>query len=362
MEIRDYIAAAQAVINEVSETENIDSAYIGGSIPAGLGNKSSDVDLFLLFDDDSIEGARVQQFAVKGIRVDVERYSLKELRAYLDRIESIEITGSRLVELDGGLKEPLDWYGRLYAAIEMQSSFNLSELVTRSRSIELKARRIYSSYWSLFSDGYVEDFVGAVDSGNDIGSCIMASQQMVAMAAKSLLAAAGDFYYPPKWVYKQIDRTFPSHYALADFQSLQTGAWIDLGIPPRQVLLRVQTLYANAVLELFYPGSTSAILPRDESVSPAFPRIYRVSGAVPFKVDGGKVLLHFELKRQVTLSFILFLVWTLCDGRTQDEIIESVSRYLALEDIQVNGSASDLVRRALLKLVQSDLVINVDDY
>ncbi|CCE54556.1 nucleotidyltransferase domain-containing protein [Corynebacterium casei] len=362
MEIRECIAAAHAVINEVNETENIDSAYIGGSIPAGLGNKSSDVDLFLLFDEDSIEGAKVQQFAVEGIRVDVERYSLKELHTYLDRIESIEITGPQLVELDGGLKEPLDWYGRLYASIELQTSSKLAELVTRSRSIELKARRIYSSYWSLFSDGYVEDFVGAVDSDDDKGSCIMASQQMVAMAAKSLLAAAGDFYYPPKWVYKQIDRMFPSHYALADFQSLQTGAWIDMGIPPHQVLLRVQTLYANAVLELFYPGSTSAILPRNESISPTLPRLYRVSGAVPFKADGGKVLLHFELQRQVTLSFILFLVWTLCDGRTQDEIIESVSSYLSREDIQVNGSVSDLVGKVLPKLQQSNLISNVGDY
>ena len=358
MDIKEASSAAECVLEELESIGKHLGGYIGGSLTAGLGNSTSDIDLFVIVEAAPDLRERVKQYVAYGKRVDVETFTIEEANSMLDLIENFEVLPDQLVKLDSSLKEPMDWYTRLVTSIPLGQADAVNNLKARAFEILPKAQHLLVSYWALYSDGYLEDFNGAIDPNSNPGTACMAAQQMVALAGKSLLAARGDVYYPPKWVYSQIDRTLKDHFAVKDFRTFQTGLWYEQGRTSDDVVAFVQLLWCLAVLELFYPESTNNLaLMEQNTLKQSNPEVFRrARGGVPFKVVPGSILLHFELERQVQLSFFLFLIWTIADGESEDSIIELARRYLNGIGMKMESNFDSNVRKALSVLLEKDLV------
>ena len=72
------IECAERAAEMLGSLEPIDSIFAGGSLTAGLGNITSDVDLFLLVKDKT-QFEETWQSIDRGNRIDVEVYTLDEL-------------------------------------------------------------------------------------------------------------------------------------------------------------------------------------------------------------------------------------------------------------------------------------------
>lgn len=334
------VTKAKQLAQALKDDGALDAAYIGGSITAGFGNPTSDADLFALRHDHS-DGARVVQFNADGDRIDVEYYTYTEADEMLDRIGTLVPAADNLQNL-GETKDALDWHSRLLQSTGAIDSPELARLHARAEEVRPSAQRLAVSYWILFSDSMTEDFRGALKAGQN-ATAVYASQQMLAYAGKSLVTALGDLYFPAKWVFEQIARTSPDHVAFANFHALQTGRWADGDTPDGSAAAHAtQFLAGCATLEILVPGSTTGLRrcadvdgPRRDPVAVPIPMVERA-------------LLHFELERQVILPPLVFAVWLLCDGRSEEDLLEGVRHVVA-----ASGSSRELGHEALQRILAS---------
>jgi len=334
------VAKARQLAQRLKDDGELDAAYVGGSIAAGFGNPTSDADLFALRRHHG-EGPRVVQFNAGGDRIDVEFYTYVEADEMLDRIGTLVPAADNL-QLLGETKDALDWHSRLLQSIDAIDSPDLARLHARAEEVRPSAQRLAVSHWILFSDSMAEDFRGALEAGQT-ATAVYASQQMLAYAGKGLVTALGDLYFPAKWVFEQVARTSPDHVGFADFYALQTGRWADGDIPDGSAPARAtQFLAGCATLEILVPGSTSDLR---RSADIGGPRRDRVAVPIPM-VD--RALLHFELQRQVILPPLVFAVWLLCDGRSEEDLLAGVRHVVA-----ASGSSREFEPEALQRILAS---------
>lgn len=319
--IEQKLAAARTVGQALADGETgVDSVYIGGSLTAGLGNATSDADLFVLVGDSSAVDARPTQYGVDGHRVDVERRPVVEAETMVARLADVELRRDDLTVLHD-LPGILDFVCRLRACEVVVDSERLREL---RRQIEVSLpsiRRTAVNCAAAAVNGHLEDFVGAAAEG-DLDTAALVGQSLVAHAGKAVTWAAGDLYASPKWVYKQLARSGMTGFPLDLFAHYQRGAWIASGrSAAEELILFVQSCVAVAQL-LDDAGAPLDSWPGWQQRASAEGWWRSTGFTVMRTVDG--VLLHWELGRQVVLKEQPSFVWALCDGRSTDEIVDAV--------------------------------------
>ncbi|MGA5699817.1 PqqD family protein [Peterkaempfera bronchialis] len=299
---------------------DIDSIYIGGSLTAGLGNATSDADLFALTGHRGHAGDEATQFSVDGHRIDVERCSLSEVEAFVADLTGFELRRDNLTALHG-LPKALDFVFRLNASETVVDSERLTALRGRISDALPSLRRTMVNYSAAAINGHLEDFLGAAAEG-DLDTAAFAGQHLVAFAGKAVVSAAGDLYFSNKWVYKQLARTPVEGFPVDLFTHFQRGAWTDGGAEAaEELILFVQTCIAVAQL-LANTGTPLGAWP---SWRPGTAKdgLWRSTGFNVLHTSEG-ILLHWELGRQLLLKEAPAFIWALCDGRSVEDIVEAV--------------------------------------
>lgn len=331
---RDIAAALQ-------QDGGLVAAYVGGSITAGFGNPTSDADLFALTEDLG-DRQKVVQFVADGDRIDVEYYTFDEAHKMLDLLATFVPAADNLQAL-GETKDALDWYSRLLQSTDAVVSPELQRLHERAEEIRPHVQKMAVGFWILFADSMTEDYRGAAAS-HETNTAVFAAQQMLAYAGKALVAAFGDLYFPAKWVFQQVERTCPDHPAVEGFVDLQAGRWASGTTPDFAAAAdATQFLAACATLEVLVPGSTTDLA--RPTTNTEGPIRHKLGVPVPLK---DRALIHFELERQVILPPLVFAVWTLCDGRSTEEILANVQHV-----ISSSGSNRSFDQETLGRILES---------
>lgn len=301
---------------------DIDSIYIGGSLTAGLGNATSDADLFVLLNPGVALGDEATQYGVDGHRVDVEWCSLTTVQDLVDEVSGFELHRDNLTALHR-LPDSLDFVFRLNSSETVVDSEHLTAMRGRIAAALPAIRRTAVNYSAIAINGHLEDFLGAAAEG-DLDTAAFAGQNLVAYAGKAVAAAAGDLYFSNKWVYKQLARTPVDGFPVDLFTYYQRGAWTEGGkAAAEELVLFVQTCVAVAQLL----GSAEAPIGVWPGWRPGTAEhgLWRNTGFNVLHTAEG-ILLHWELGRQLLLKQPPAFVWALCDGRSADEIVDAVRR------------------------------------
>jgi hypothetical protein len=348
--IKQKINAAETVALVLREQfgDLIDSSYLAGSITAGLGNPTSDADVFVLYDGDRAPGGDLQQFSVDGHRVDVEWYPVARLEGHLDSVLGWRIGPDNLAEL-WKFADRLDFLARFATSRAVQSSSRLDGAYQRIEADGARLRQTTINYWALAVNSDLEDFHGACLQ-QDLGTATYAGQVLLTSAGKAVTTAAGDRYFNRKWVYRQIERTLTGGFPTGRFAQFQRGDWTAGGLDAARELLEfAQTCVA-----------ASQLLSGADCGPEHWPTwdfgtegLYRNTAYNVLHL-GDRVLLHRELHRQVTLKPEVAFVWALCQGSTPNTIVariralaETVPALAAMNETRINGILDALVRRGL---------------
>ncbi|MEU3608349.1 hypothetical protein AB0E83_23315 [Streptomyces sp. NPDC035033] len=299
---------------------DIDSVYIGGSLTAGLGNATSDADLFVLLGPGVPVGDEATQYTVDGHRVDVERCSLPEVEERVAGLTGFELHRENLMALHK-VPGPLDFVLRLNSSETVVGSERLTALRTRVTEALPALRRTAVNHSAVAINSHLEDFVGAAAEG-DLDTAAFAAQSLVAHAGKAVAAAAGDLYFSNKWVYKQLARTPVEGFPLDLFAHYQRGSWTEGGqAAAEELILFVQTCVTVAQLL----GDADAPIGAWPGWRPSAAEdgLWRSTGFNVLRTGEG-ILLHWELGRQLLLKEVPAYLWALCDGRSADAVVDAV--------------------------------------
>jgi hypothetical protein len=332
----------------------VDSVYIAGSLTAGLGNLTSDADLFILLNPGAPTDDGAGQYTADGHRVDVERFPLSDVAAMIDEVIGFKLRRDNLTALHK-LPAKLDFSFRMLMAEEVVCSDALTRFRRQLNDAMPAVRRTAINYFSAALNGHLEDFLGATAEG-DLDTAAFAGQALVGYAGKAVAAAADDLYFSSKWVYKQLARTAVGEFPLESFRFYQSGAWTALGLDGADSLaLFTQTCVAVSQL-LAEVGVPVSAWPSWQQGEPGEhgAGLWRNPMFNVFRVEEG-FLLHWELNRQVVLKESAACVWALCDGRSADEIAAAIS-FLARHVPALQGITRHRVATILDALQKRGLV------
>ncbi|MFC4857317.1 hypothetical protein [Actinophytocola glycyrrhizae] len=202
-------------VAELAAAEGADAAFVAGSRVVGLGNTSSDVDVYLVGPD--LRESRRQLF-VEGTRVDVKTLATEWLTSLVGRVlaDYPAPDGSRVTDAD------LTIAVRLLTADIVTDTGCLTNQQQRLRASPLPLRRRIISSWTRIAYSAVEDVAGFRHSADrlDLDAAITAGRRALLAAGKALAAGCGDLHQGDKWVWHQLARSAPVGFPLAEYRRL----------------------------------------------------------------------------------------------------------------------------------------------
>jgi hypothetical protein len=218
-------------IDHAGVSSGANSAYLAGSHTAGLDTPTSDIDLYVLLDDHSVE-VDVRQILVDGDRIDVETYGLDKATAYVDTVLTWAASPGDLSSLRRPDDE-VDFVVRLLYCTPVRMSEGLRLLIDRLEKNEHVVRRLLVARWSLEAATLYEDFRGVVAQGEYLSAGITGAAIFTA-ACKALCASDGDLYFGRKWVAKQLVRTSLPAPPVRRLERYLLGVWAATGASSRR--------------------------------------------------------------------------------------------------------------------------------
>lgn len=300
---------------------DVNSVFIGGSLTAGLGSPTSDVDLFVLVNNETAL-QETWQAVIKKSRIDVEVYSLEKFRSMLDDVLRMD-DDKKSIFAARSMRTQMDLIARFKNSTVVKQSAELALMKKSLESRERFFRSFQTNYWALIVEAVKEDFLGSVID-EDFSTAALLGQNLLTAAGKAFVSAGGDSYFGEKWVYKQLKRSGISQQLLDAYFVLQTGDWVRDGKNGAIKLLdfaqslvmcaQVQNAACSgekADLELFLPA-----------ISLSVPN-YRNPAFGVFRIEG-KNLMHWELHKDITLSNRMLCLLGLCGGRDSREVLRLV--------------------------------------
>jgi hypothetical protein len=335
----EKLTKAISVAEEIAKDGYVDAMYVAGSLTAGLGSPTSDVDVFVLTaQPDGLSGS-ARQKRVDDLRLDTEYYAVAWVDGILQKLATWESARQRLRH-NALSRDELDFLLRMRDIRIVKSSPNLERLLATLSASEDRLRQMALSTWALEDNGNLSDFHGAVQDGDAVSAGLIGQSVMIC-AGKAVAAAAGDLYLGSKWVHQQLRRSLGDTFPLRQFAEWQSGAWARDGSESdvRDFLFFQQTVMAAAQL-LGWHGPGVAAWPFWElgkgeyRRNPQFNAIHLTEG----------VLLNYELQRQVVLAPDVALIWALSNGRDEDEIVDAAVRLAPL--VSTGDGAPLSVQRA----------------
>jgi hypothetical protein len=198
----------------------------------------------------------------------------------------------------------------------------------------------------------MEDLSGFRTTADD-DAALLAARNALLAAGKAVLVACGDYDPGQKWVWRQLGRSAPPAFPIALFQGLMRGDLLD-----------ERGQYSIADLESFTQTCLTATATAGwHGAIAAWPRwqtgpgpLTRAPGFFP-RVHEDAVIAALTGLRRVRLNPEVALVWALCNGVSEDEMIADVQE-LRNRVPAYRGLAEDRCREIVALLTGSRLVLS----
>lgn len=301
---------AAAVADRLAgQQSGVTAAFLAGGLTAGLGNETSDVDIYLTGPE--VSAAR-RQLAVERTRFDVHLLSLKDIEDTLGRLAGAEssVGGPGAADADVAFAE------MLHGAQVVLGEDVLRPLRDRLVADPGWLARLTISRWLTAAHFRFEDFSGLRASG-DADAALMVGRSLLVAAGKAVAAALGDRHPGEKWLWRQLSRSAPDNFPLSRFTGLLRADLGPSGVD--ELVAFAQTCLAAGALS--WHGADLGRWPRwSAGTGP----LRRVPGFLPRAFADGAVLTR-PAERRVQLTTEATLVWALCDGVTESELIDDAT-------------------------------------
>jgi hypothetical protein len=308
--VREGLELAARVGARLAADEGASASFLAGSLAEGLGNHTSDIDLYLTGPDLT---RRRRQLSAGGIRLDTHYLPLGFLTGLVAEVLAAAPADG---PADPVADADLALAARLRTARVLTGADIVRPLQDRLREGSARLRKLTIAACLDLAYAELEDFAGAQDSG-DLDAATMLARNALVMAGKAVAAACGELYAGRKWVWRQLDRSAPPGFPLSDFAGLlrrdPAGDFGDL-------LTLTQTCLAAAAT-LGWHGICLAHWPRWQPGAGGYRRAARLW---PRQCEGG-ILLAEPAVRRVRLSQDAALVWGLCQGVSGDVLASEVA-------------------------------------
>lgn len=328
------LAAARSVAEQFAERADVDSVYIAGSLLAGLGTSTSDVDLFVVLADTDIERSPVpeQLTAADGGRVDVELYTVSEIRNIVDAVAEYRVTNDDIAQLLLGEKV-LDKAIRLYLRADVKVGAALEDARTRLDADDLRRICIANDAWE--DRNVKEDIDGLVADGY-LDDAMMRSADLLVFAANAFAAGCGELYRGKKWLLAKLRRGATEE----QYRVVRDALFPDPGTPSWDVVahrVRVAHHCLSAALIDGWDAPAAAQWPQwadTPGPRPNWDRLPWRQGTLLFDAGDGTFGLSIHERGQRVLR--------LYHGRPRDEVIDRF--FQAEPDPAAAPSADDVVQ------------------
>lgn len=347
--LEEKIKHATEVAEALGQQPGVIAAYIAGSLTAGLGNATSDADVFLVVDDDVDIPPAPPQYLVSSGRVDVERIRLTDLTAATEALLEISMKVGRLGEIWMESYE-LDTVIRFFYRRDVITSEPVERLGNRLAASETIVRRFLINYWARGVSLALEDFQGAL-LDDDYATAALNGQRIMICAGKAFIAGCGEYYVGEKWTCRQLERATDDRFPYQQFRYLQSGSWAieDPPVGGESLIHLAQTMIIAAQLLGWDTASAAAWSSWDQLTPSPAGGLQRSPDVLTFRLDEG-VLLNRELVRQHVVEPRIAAVWALCNGGTQADVEDGIGRVAgAAGDLAPNSAGVEPVIKALLR-------------
>ncbi|MEU2424156.1 hypothetical protein ABZ619_24565 [Streptomyces sp. NPDC007851] len=311
------VALAHKTAELVAGEAGADCAFVSGSITSGLGNETSDADVFVVLTRGSASRAS-RQVVVGNDRVDIEYTTPDELERLVGQLLGLSIDRGNVTRYPS--EADLDTLVRLRYAQPTVSSPWLDAFRERLGRHDEVVRRLVIGRWSVLVNSELEDLTGMLLSGDLDGARLVARNAAV-FAAKAVAAAAGDVYVGTKWVYSQLRRSAPADFPTAAFNDCVRGAWV--GADPWRGAYTLWNLAQTCLAVAWTVGWHTTDISRWPTWIPGDIGLHRVPTLMPMRLMDSVVLNH-ELHRQLSVAPEMALVWSLCNGLPAREVVAAV--------------------------------------
>lgn len=326
------------VATRLATSEGADAAFLAGSIVAGLGSGSSDVDVYLV--GAGWRESRRQLFT-DGVRVDIQTLATERLAGLVDRVAA----RARVADAD------LTVAVRLLTAEVVTDTGCLTALKERLAAGPLPLRRMVIDGWARAAYSAVEDVAGLRESTDrlDLDAAVLAGRRALLAAGKALAASCGDLHDGDKWVCHQLARSAPAAFPLAEYRRLmyhdapEPGGLAELVSFVQTCLAAAMTLGWWDVPLGHWPGWTDGGGP-----------LRRAPFFLPCSSDAGTVLAG-PGARVFRVPAAALLVWSLCTGVSADRVADTAAALGPLAE-PWNGVTSRRCRAVLRELAGAALI------
>jgi hypothetical protein len=301
---------ARELALQLAEESGVEAAFLAGSLTAGLGNETSDVDIYLV---GPALSARRRQLAVDRTRMDVLYVPHGDLAALVDRLAGsvFEVTAPPVPDRDVALGV------RLCGAEVVSGAEVLAPLRDRLAASAGVLRRLAIDRWLTAAHFEFEDFTGL--RPGDADAALMVGRAMLVSAGKAVAACGGDLYMGHKWVWRQLDRSGPAGFPLSHFTATVRA---DLDEPGVSRLVAFTQTCLIAAATLGWQDIGLAQWPRWRTADGP---LRRAPGFLP-RAYTDCVVLTSPGDRRVQLRHEVALVWGLSDGVAEQEVVAAAQR------------------------------------
>jgi hypothetical protein len=299
-------ALAREVAVRLAARPGVTSVFVSGSLTAGLGNHTSDVDVYLAGPD--VTPSREQVFA-GPVRVDVHRLTTDSLANIVRRVVAATLRSDDGADV---VPEPdVTTALRLHSG-EIVVDGGAAALRRTLRDHEATLRQLLITRWLNLAHYGQEDLTGLIDVPEDGDAATMVARLLLRTAGKAVAAACGDLFPAEKWVWRQLDRSAPAEFPRGRYRHLLRTDPLATG--PGTVRLDDLRRFAQTCLAatatLGWHGVPIKHWPRWLGGAGPLRRVPELS--VRAYRDG--VVITSPESRRVRLSHEAALVWALCDG------------------------------------------------
>jgi predicted nucleotidyltransferase len=198
----EKLAYAHQVAAPFVEDPAVRAVYVSGSLLAGLGSSTSDVDLFVVTDAPRDAGGDPSQFLSGDRRVDVEFRTAARIEALVEALGAYRVTHDDSSQHRLG-KAVLDDAVRLKLGTDLKADPVLAW--ARERIGWDTLRRVLIGTHLDAARGFQEDALGALADA-ETGTAVLASHEMLIGGFQAFLAGCGELYVGSKWTWQKLVR------------------------------------------------------------------------------------------------------------------------------------------------------------
>jgi hypothetical protein len=321
---------------DVLDRPYVNSAYVTGSLLAGLGSATSDFDVVLLVDGDADKAHAKRDKATRRHdpargdreeRVDYQVFTVAEYTAFVAGCTDFRATwdAGRMYRIGDGLRAVSQFSA---AARILRPSTELQALRDRIAERRADIVRLAVTHTGLYANNTHEDLLGLA-AQQDLVAPLRLSLRHLELGLDAWCTARG-FLYPDvkyKWVWRRLTSVLQDEEALAVIRQLYLPETASAPVPDvaARRLELTQALLAQALLASWavdQRGCAVPVLPR-WATGPG--RLRRDPGWMPLRTSGAwRLGADFRFVRQPLPTMV---AWAFAGGRSDDELAATVAEY-----------------------------------